>query len=302
MGLPVKNIIRMGVSQLERSGNPDAETDAELLLRYLFCVDKMGLYKLWGKEMDDDQCDQYFTLVETRASGTPLQYIIGTQEFMGFPFIVNENVMIPRQDTETLVEEAASMLEKAARKGQTVLDLCCGCGAIGISLARLCESIKVTASDISRDALAVARQNAKKLLPDKKITFEEGDLFAPFYSVFRTVQFDMIVANPPYIKSGVIPTLQTEIKNHEPLTALDGGLDGLDFYRRILAQAPKHLKKGGALLLEIGHDQAAAIREIVAGLAAVNVSKKSVAGRNRLCDVTILQDLAGNDRVAVVKV
>jgi len=300
MSLVVKDALGMAQTQLERNGRSDAKLDSELIFRHMFGVDKMGLFKLWGTTLDDSQCDQYFDLVAIRAAGKPLQYITGEQAFMGLSFEVNEKVLIPRQDTETLVEEVVSIIERSAKKKYTILDLCCGSGAIGISIASLCSHVKVTASDVSHDALMVARKNATKLKVEKKVTFVESDLLARFKRRFRPVQFDMIVSNPPYIESHIIPTLQTEVKDHEPLIALDGGPDGLDFYRRIIYEAPTHLKKDGILVLEIGHDQAEAVKALVNLKGLANEGGLANGGK-QYRDVKIVQDLAGNDRVAVIE-
>ena len=217
---------------------------------------------------------------------------------MGLEFLVNESVLIPRQDTETLVEDAMGVIAEGTLRGEAllvkkkkdweILDLCCGSGAIGISLAKLSRGAKVTCSDISKDALAVAKKNAGKL--GVKVTFQEGNLLIPFKGRFKNKRFDMIISNPPYIKTSVIPTLQREVRDHEPMMALDGGAGGLDFYSRIIADAADCLKKDGVLMFEIGHDQ----REAVCGL---------IEETEKFVNVTCLQDLAGRDRIvaAVLK-
>ena len=165
-----------------------------------------------------------------------------------------------------------------------VLDLCCGSGAIGLSIASLCPNTKVVCSDISRDALDVARRNAEKLGVSKKVSFECGNLLMPFKGRFRNRKFDMIISNPPYIKTGVIPTLQREVRDYEPMGALDGGADGLDFYRNIAGDAPDCLKKDGVLFLEIGYDQREAVEELM---------EKT----GRLDHIRGFKDLAGLDRI-----
>ena len=283
MSIFVKDVVQMAEAQLQRCGVSDAKVDAELIFRYLLNVDKMGFFKLWGTSLDDATSDRYLDLIAVRSQGMPLQYITGEQEFMGFRFSVNPDVLIPRQDTEVLVEEIVQTIQARKKRNCAVLDLGCGSGAIGISIAKLCEDAKATASDISKGAIETAKRNAKALGVEKRMSFSEGNLFEPFQGRFRSEKFDIIVSNPPYIKSHVIPTLQVEVKDHEPLLALDGGEDGLDYYRQIMAKVHIHLKKGGILALEIGHDQARAVVEIAADYENFN-------------DLKLIKDLAGNDR------
>ena len=290
MSMIVKDILNMGTVRLAGAGCMEAKLDAELLLCHLLGIDKSRLFMSWGKDLNDDWCEAFFDLLERRCTGMPLQHITGWQEFMGLRFSVSEKVLIPRQETEVLVDTALMLLRE--RKAKTVLDLCTGSGAIAVSLDRLGAAdhkvgkLEITASDISREALAVARSNAKALGADK-IKFVCGDLFVPFDKKFRAPKFDLIISNPPYIERSVIPTLQREVRDHEPLLALDGGEDGLDLYRRIITQAPRFLRSAGILLLEIGAGQAAAVR----GLAAA-------CGQYDEAD--IFQDLAGRDRIAIL--
>ncbi|MGN0659222.1 MAG: peptide chain release factor N(5)-glutamine methyltransferase [Emergencia sp.] len=294
MSLSVKEILNIGKRQLEEYGVEDAAIDCKLLYCYMMHITTTQLLLEYQKELPDRLCEEYFQLLDRRSSGVPLQHITGTQEFMGLEFEVSEKVLIPRQDTETLVEDAADIIRDNALRGEEmpfkkkreyeVLDLCCGSGAIGISLAALCGNVKVTCSDLSRDALDVARRNAAKLAAGRKVTFVEGNLLMPFKGRFKTKRFDMIVSNPPYIKTSVIPTLQREVRDHEPLMALDGGAGGLDFYKGILADAADCLKKDGVLMFEIGHDQ----REEVCAL---------IEETERFGHITALKDLAGRDRI-----
>lgn len=294
MSLSVKEILNIGKRQLEEYGIEDAAIDCKLLYCYMMHITTTQLLLEYQKELPDRLCEEYFQLLDRRSSGVPLQHITGTQEFMGLEFEVSEKVLIPRQDTETLVEDAAGIIRDNVLRGEEmpfkrkreyeVLDLCCGSGAIGISLAALCGNVKVTCSDLSRDALDVARRNAAKLAAGRKVTFVEGNLLMPFKGRFKTKRFDMIVSNPPYIKTSVIPTLQREVRDHEPLMALDGGAGGLDFYKGILADAADCLKKDGVLMFEIGHDQ----REEVCAL---------IEETGRFGHITALKDLAGRDRI-----
>lgn len=276
-------MIKLGASRLMKAHCMDPHLDAELLYYYLTGADKVELFLKAREPVDDEIKDQYFDLISKREKRIPLQHITGTQEFMGLTFYVDPNVLIPRQDTETLVEGAAKMIrgdnERIRRRlNWKVLDLCCGSGAIGISLARLCENVKVFASDYSKEALKVAKKNA--IRNRVKIKFSYGDL----YRAIGKKRYDMIVSNPPYIKSHMIPILQDEVKSHEPMMALDGGKDGLEFYRKIISEAPEHLKKQGVLALEIGHDQAAEVCGLIKKTSAFTMAH-------------VVKDLVGHDRV-----
>ncbi len=273
----------------------DAKIDAEELYCFLTGMDKVALFLRANEEVDLETEKKYFELIARRAERIPLQHITGTQEFMGHTFKVSPDVLIPRQDTETLVEEAARTIQSTPKEKLTfmeklrgvkeweVLDLCCGSGAIGISLAKICSNIKITASDISSAAIKVATENADNLRA--KIKFVEGDMFAPHAGK----KFDMIVSNPPYIRTAMISILQEEVKTHEPLGALDGGRDGLEFYKIIVAQAADHLKPGGFLMLEIGHDQGEDLR-------------KMLKDDGRYTPAEVIKDLPGKDRVVKCKI
>ena len=296
MSLSVKEILNIGQRRLQDAGVSDADLDCKLLYCFMRNITRTQLILMYQNVLEDRLCDEYFRLIDERASGKPLQYITGTQEFMGLEFDVNESVLIPRQDTETMVEDVISVIKDGALRGESlegtgrrewdILDLCTGSGAIGISLAKLLTGLKVnvTCSDVSKAALEVARKNAGKLGVSKNIKFAEGDMFALFDGRFKKKKFDLIVSNPPYIESDVIPTLQTEVKDHEPMSALDGGDDGLDFYRIIAGEAGGFLKKRGILFLEIGCDQGNAVRELLTEAGGYS-------------DIRCLKDLAGRDRI-----
>ena len=294
MSLAVKEILNIGCRQLEESGIADAAIDCKILYCHLMNITNTQLILEYQKILPDSLCDEYFKLLDIRSSGVPLQHITGVQDFMGLEFIVNEHVLIPRQDTETLVEDAIDVIKKnqlrgedlsiKAKKDYDVLDLCCGSGAIGVSLAALCDNVKVTCSDLSQDALDVAKKNASKLAASKKITFTNGNLLMPFKGRFKNKRFDMIISNPPYIKTSVIPTLQKEVRDHEPMMALDGGVTSLDCYKSIISDAADCLKKEGVLMFEIGHDQ----REEVCAL---------IEETGKFENITALQDLARRDRI-----
>ncbi len=298
--LRLKDLLAMGENQLEQAGVPDYAHDARALMEFAFNLDRSQMFMKWSDDIDDTWCDRYLDIVHRRTLGEPLQYITGVQNFMGIDFRVSENVLIPRQDTERLVENARLIVESkttrktadpesphiyeavAARKNWRILDLCCGSGAIGISMAKLCPNVKkVLCTDISEAALAVAKENSAAAGTGKKVDFAAGDMFE---ALGKKAKFDMIISNPPYIESSIIPTLQREVREHEPLLALDGGADGLDFYRTIISQAPGFLDKKGILMLEIGYNQA---EQISAMLEETEAFAKT----------EIVRDYGGNSRV-----
>lgn len=296
MSLPLKELIKIGQTQLKEAGVGDADRDARDLYCFLDKIDAVGLMMHWQDTLQDNACEAYFDLVQRRAAGEPMQYITGVQEFMGIPFKVTAQVLIPRQDTETMIEDAIEAIEKGTLRGRPfikaaaikeVLDLCTGSGAIGVSIAKMCPKIKVVCSDISSEALKIAEENAQTS-GCKSVKFQEGDLFSPFCGKLRKKKFDLIITNPPYIQTDVIPTLQREVKDHEPMSALDGGKDGLDFYRRIAVEAPSHLNKNGVLMMEIGYDQRISVTELLQETA-------------KFSDIICLQDLAGKDRIIAAK-
>lgn len=297
MSLLVKEMLTMGEKQLMDSDIADATRDCKILYCYMMDIPFSKIILEYQNMLQDRLCEKYFELIDRRSKGEPVQYIMGSQEFMGLEFIVNENVLIPRQDTETLVEDALEIINTGTLRGEDmdvkrkewdILDLCTGSGAIGVSLARIANKVNVTCSDISEGAIKVAKENAQKHGVAKSVKFEQGDLFKPFSKHFRKQKFDMIISNPPYIKSSVIPTLQKEVCEHEPISALDGGESGLDFYERIVSGVGSHLRKSGVLLLEIGHDQG----EAVSGLLSRN---------GEFTSIRVLKDLANRDRIVFAK-
>ena len=294
MSLIIKELLQIGEAALEKAGCLDPKIDAELIMMFLLSMNKQQLFIKSPSLLDEKSCEAYFKLIDTRAGGMPVQYITGEQEFMGITFKVNEDVLIPRQDTETLVEEIIKVAkERAAQKsapktGWQILDLCCGSGAIGVSLCKYIRDAKVTASDVSAKAIAVAKENAATAGVGKQIKFVESDLFGAFRKGLGGTKFHIIASNPPYIRRDVIPTLQREVAEHEPILALDGGEDGLKFYRRILAEAPDYLKPQGMLFMEIGHDQGDAVCSLAADM-------------ERFEDIEIIKDLAGHDRVVTCR-
>jgi release factor glutamine methyltransferase len=280
MSLIVKDLVKMGETQLIKAGCPEPKLDAELLYCHMKNIGRTEFIMEWSDVVEDRICEQYFDLVAIRATRRPLQHIVGTQEFMGLTFGVREDVLIPRHDTETVVEKAEEILKK--HKIKTVLDLCCGSGIIGISLAKRNPGLKVTATDISAAAKALTESNAKR--NGVKINVQLGDLFTPL----GRKKYDMIVSNPPYIPREVIGTLDDEVRRFEPQDALDGGPSGLDFYHKIITGAPGHLDKAGWLVLEIGHDQA---KDVVGMIEETGAFE----------EVAVYQDLAGHDRTVAAR-
>jgi len=269
-----REAISFGERQLNNAGIVDARNDAWLLLTYVCKIDNTFYYVHMDEEMRVEQVAEYESVLSKRAEHVPLQYITGEQEFMGIPFRVNDAVLIPRQDTETLVEEAL----KVVRPGMKVLDMCTGSGCILISILKNIVDVEGYGYDISKQAINVAKENAK--LNNVVATFERSDLFEEV-----TDTFDVIVSNPPYIPTDVIDGLMPEVALFEPIQALDGKEDGLHFYRRIVEVAFQYLNPNGMLLFEIGHDQGEAVSNLM-----LNAGYKNVR---------VIKDLAGNDRVVI---
>lgn len=273
--LTLQQIYREGKETLERAGIAEAELDAWYLLEYVTGISRASYYGDPGRVVSEEDLCRYRECIEKRAVHIPLQHITGEQEFMGLSFRVNDQVLIPRQDTETLVEEAL----KYAMPGMRVLDLCTGSGCILISLLHFCPGLTGVGSDISAEALKMARTNGQRLHVEDRAQWLCGDLFEKV-----TGAFDLIVSNPPYIRSAEIEELQEEVRLYDPRIALDGAEDGLLFYRRIIEESKSYLKNGGRLLFEIGCDQGRDVAELLENAGYTEVSVK--------------KDLAGLDRVA----
>lgn len=267
------DVLRQGEAFLAGAGIPEPEANAWYLFSFCFNMDRSCFFLRRADLADMEKKTEYHNLLAKRAERIPLEHLTRSTEFMGLPFFVNEHVLIPRQDTECLVEEVLKLC-----RGKRVLDLCTGSGCIGISLARLGACSEVTLSDISPEALAVAGRNVEE--SGVSVHLVRSDLFAQI-----TGTFDMIVSNPPYIPTEEIRQLMPEVRDHDPHLALDGGKDGLDFYRRIIREGRAHLERDGWLCLEIGCSQADAVRNIMeqAGFSQIRVR----------------QDLAGLDRIVM---
>ncbi len=275
MSLLVQDIVKMAEKQLVAAGVDNPKGDAEAMYCSLMKVDRSKFFMEWSEPAADRTCEQYFDMVARRAKREPLQYIVGDQPFLGLQIKTREGVLIPRLDTEVVAEKAIELFKQ--KKGDTVLDLCCGSGVLGIALAKNAGA-KVTAVDITDEACELTKENAS--LNSVKADVLKGDLFEPV----RKKKYHMIISNPPYIRSSVIETLMPEVRDYEPREALDGGEDGLVFYRRIAAESVDHLKKGGLIVFEIGNDQA---EDVTAMLEETG----------RFENIEVAQDLAGNDRV-----
>lgn len=267
-----RKLYETGKDRLEKAGIQEAALDARLLLEEVCRTDRNTLLVHGDRAVTEEEETQFRIFIERRSTHEPLQQITGWQEFMGLRFSVTEDVLVPRQDTETLVEEVMRYL----RDGMEILDVCTGSGCILLSLLRYSNGCRGVGCDISEKALAVAGQNAKEL--GISAQFIKSDLFESIEG-----RFEYIVSNPPYIRKDMIPTLMEEVRDHEPLIALDGGEDGLDFYRKITREATEHLYSGGMLFFEIGYDQGEAV--------------KLLMEEEGYEEVTVSQDLAGLDRV-----
>lgn len=307
-------LLTEGLRALEQAGAPDARQDAQQLLLAAFHLDMVHFLMNRMQELEENAQNQgstelYREMIGRRRRRCPLQQILGSQEFMGMEFYVNRHVLIPRQDTETLVElvladTAALETNVSAGGDAALLDLCTGSGCIAVSLAARGHFQRVTATDISEEALKVAERNIRTLLPEWSLRIGEtgsmqtsaadtervaelwqGDLFAALPEDGR--RYDVITSNPPYIPTAVISTLEPEVQEHEPRLALDGAEDGLSYYRRIAAAAGGYLKPGGRIYLEIGFDQGDAVRGLL-----------TAAGYQ---EIRVLRDLPGRERVVAAR-
>lgn len=278
-------------ARLADAGIAEAKNDAWLLLEYVADIDRSYYFMHSSDEIDEVVLKRYEECISQREKRIPLQHIVGKTTFMGLDFIVTRDVLCPRQDTETLVEEAlAKLIEKCREKSEIkVLDMCTGSGCIAISLCKMLKDyckknqidckLSFVAVDLSENALKIAEENARK--NQANVEFVKSDLFGYFNE--KKDEFDMIVSNPPYINSDVIPTLMPEVKDHEPKLALDGGVDGLVFYKDIVANSMHYLKRQGWLLFEIGYDQGQSVSSMMENAGFVGVC--------------VIKDLSGNDRV-----
>lgn len=277
--MKIKEILEYGKNNLIEK--EDAYRLSKTLLKHLLKVNDSYLIINYNEEIDIKSKDEFIKNIKLLQSGIPIQYITNHQEFMKLDFYVDSNVLIPQPDTEVLVEEVLEVLKQKEGK-KNVLDLCTGSGAIGVSIAKHTENVKVTMSDISENALEIAKKNALNNGVIDNCNFILSDMFENIQD-----KFDVIVSNPPYIKTEVIDSLDDEVKN-EPILALDGGEDGEKFYRIIAQNAYKYLNKDGILALEIGYDQK---EDVIKLLNTVG----------KYADIYCKEDLSGNDRIIVCK-
>ena len=271
MSRTVGEALRWAAERLADAGVPEPRLDAEYLLAEALGVKRLPMLADKGRALTDREAAAFEQALSRRAAREPLQYILGSQSFMGFPFRTDPRALIPRNDTEALCEEALRHL----RPGDRALDLCTGSGALAVALKKLCPGARVVASDLSADALVLARENADAL--GAEVEFRQGDLFAPVAGE----RFQLVVSNPPYVPETLRGRLQAEVER-EPALALFAGPDGLRFYRRIAREAPGHLAPRGRLILEIGDGQGDAVSALL---------------EKEFEEIRVLNDLSGLPRV-----
>ena len=275
--MTIREFLEEIIRVFKKAGVESPEAEARQLACHVLSCSPAFLVSHADDEVDDKLLLASAALINERCKGRPLQYVLGSANFYGIDLAVDERVLIPRPETELLAEEAiAALKEKPFPKA---LDLCTGSGAIAAAVAANVPKARVVATELSPRAFMLARVN---LRPYENVKVLRGDLFGALAE--DDPPFDAILTNPPYIPTDVIPTLSREVKDHEPLMALDGGADGLDIIRRIIKEAPEHLKSGGILLMETGHDQGAAVVELAAQTGAYREAR-------------IIKDLAGRDRI-----
>lgn len=277
----IKEVLKSSIEEINKLNIEDASMKVKMLLSDILGKEKEYLLIHDNEELSQDVLDNFYAKLNRLKNEEPIQYILNKQEFMGFEFYVDENVLIPQPDTEILVEEVVDISKKINNNSNElrVLDMCTGSGAIAISLSKLIENASVSASDISDGALNIAKENVIK--NSVNIEFYKSDLFN---DISKNVKFDIIVSNPPYIQTEVIKGLSKEVQS-EPFIALDGGEDGLVFYREIIKNAKDYIVEDGYLALEIGYDQKESVTNLLRENGYKNIYSKT--------------DLAGNDRVVV---
>ena len=276
-----ENALSWGQAALSLIEN--GKNEARMIMSYATGLGTAELITRAKELMREDDFAEYEKRIYSRIEGVPLQYIVGMQEFMGLPFRVNPSVLIPRLDTEVLAEEVLNVIDRKGLKSPEVLDLCTGSGALGITIAARVPEARVTLTDVSEEALHTAMGNAALNKVGRRCSFLLGDMFG---ALPEDKMFDVIVCNPPYIRSDVIETLDVEVKDHEPRMALDGGEDGLDYYRIIANEASMHLRSRGVLALEIGYDQAADVKRLLGKAKTYE-------------DIRVVRDLAQLDRAVI---
>ncbi|NLM68953.1 MAG: peptide chain release factor N(5)-glutamine methyltransferase [Firmicutes bacterium] len=276
----VQELVNISTAYLRDKGCDSPRLDAEVLMAHVLKADRVHLYMNLDRPLEKAEVDAYRRLIGLRGRRVPVAYLTGRKEFYGVEFIVSEAVLIPRPETEILVDQALTLLQ--SKTAPLVLDVGTGSGAIAITLALQLQQVRVVAVDISREALKIAEQNADRLNVADRLSFLQSDML----SQVPPQRFDLICSNPPYIPTGDLEHLEQEVQL-EPQLALDGGQDGLDFYRVLIQQAPRYLTSGGHLLVEIGFDQAEQVLEL--------------ARRRGFAHCRVVQDYAGKDRVVIMQ-
>lgn len=275
MEVLVKDVVAKAIKKLDAAGIAESRIDSWLLAERVLGVSRQDLFLEPEKRVSEEQAQKYLDAVSVRAKHIPLQHITGCQQFLDLEFVVNKDVLIPRPETELLVEQVVSYIKDNDIK---VLDMCTGSGCIAVSIDRMCANADVTAVDISEKALKVAGEN--NIRNEGRVTFVQSDLFENIHETY-----DIIVSNPPYIPTSDIETLMEEVREHEPRLALDGSADGLKFYREICKNAVNYLNENGKIFLEIGYDQGRTVPELLR--------------ENGFTDIQVLKDLSGNDRMVI---
>lgn len=277
--MDIRNALNQATAGLAKAEIPSARLDAELLLALCLRQERIFFYKYPEQLLEEAELSRFWKLVGRRRQGEPIAYITGRKEFWSFALEVNRDVLIPRPDTEVLVDETINICQQIDAVSLQILDIGTGSGAIALALAQDIPHVRIVATDISAAALAVAKNNARNFGLDSLIDFRQGDLFNPVKELF-----DVIVSNPPYIADEEYKGLPRGIKEFEPQEALRAGVDGTDFYRKIISQAPGHLQNRGWLLLEIGATQGASVGRLLEASGHYN-------------EIDIRNDYAGHPRV-----
>lgn len=278
--MKIEELLKYGKEKLEQQKVEDASIISRILMQHVLEIDRNKLIINKKDNVDINKEKEYKECIEKIMKGTPIQYITNNQEFMRLNFYVDENVLIPQPDTEILVEKVIKSIDIMGNI--EILDMCTGSGCIGISLAKNIENTKVTLVDISKEAIEIAKKNAIQNDVENKVNFIQSDMFENVKG-----KFDIIVSNPPYIRTAIIQTLDKQVQD-EPYIALDGGEDGLDFYKVLINEAYKYLKKNGKIFLEIGYDQKKEVE---------NLAKKSKNYKK----IETIKDLSQNDRVIILE-
>jgi release factor glutamine methyltransferase len=286
----ILELLNWSTTYLREHDIENPRLNAELLLASSLNLSREGLYTRLHDPLRQEGKENLEQLIQRRISGEPLQYILGHQEFWSITFKVDPRVLIPRPETELLVEQSLSVLsENFPRSTLFVLEIGTGSGAIAISLAKELRDLFILATDISSEALLLAKENAKSAGVLNRIQFVNGDLFSPIRLMQENEPFDLILSNPPYIHRSEIQNLASEIKDHEPTVALDGGKDGMEYYRRIVSQGPFYLRKEGWLLLEVGEGQGKRVSAMIEEEGSFNRPER-------------IKDLSGIERVVKAQI